>query len=379
MKKIFQISSLCALLAVGLFMSSCHKVEVGGEALFITGTEINPVTTLVVDTGMARTAISITSSDLVDADIKIDLQIDPSKLKSYNDANGSNYQLPPEGSYALKESSVVIQRGTHVSNAVDLTIESGRDLEDGVSYMVPVSVVSAAGATKVLSASRTVYVVLKKVAYLTAVKTTGTYFTCDFSQNNEDLKAMSSITFESKVYINRFANYDPFISTVMGIEGEYLLRFGDVTIENNQIQRAGGTGAALTGPDGLSTGQWYHLALTYDGSVEKLYVDGELVASQSVNRTIDLTHDDQGGFSIGRSYNGRYLDGMMSECRVWKKALTQPEIIAGMCGVDPATPGLVAYWKFNEGSGKVAHDISGNHHDAVAPRDVEWVPDVRCN
>ena len=52
----------------------------------------------------------------------------------------------------------------------------------------------------------------------------------------------------------------------------------------------------------------------------------------------------------------------MSEVRIWNKALTSSEINAEnhFYQVDPASAGLVAYWKFNEGQGHVVKDHTSN-------------------
>src|SRR3712207_9415665 len=53
-------------------------------------------------------------------------------------------------------------------------------------------------------------------------------------------------------------------------------------------------------------------------------------------------------FAIGRSVgHQRFFDGLVSECRVWNIARTQSQLQNGVCYVDPTTPGLVAYWRFN--------------------------------
>ena len=53
------------------------------------------------------------------------------------------------------------------------------------------------------------------------------------------------------------------------------------------------------------------------------------------------------GFHIGRSERGRYLNGWVSEARVWNVARTPAELEDCVCYVDPTTPGLVAYWSFD--------------------------------
>ena len=43
-----------------------------------------------------------------------------------------------------------------------------------------------------------------------------------------------------------------------------------------------------------------------------------------------------------------------------------------MYSVAPTTPGLCAYWKFNEGEGDKAIDQTGNGNDAIAHSKVMW-------
>ena len=60
-------------------------------------------------------------------------------------------------------------------------------------------------------------------------------------------------------------------------------------------------------------------------------------------------------FWIGYSYDDkRSFDGMMGEIRVWNKVLTAEEINAKdhFYKIDPASEGLVSYWKFNDNNTK---------------------------
>lgn len=41
--------------------------------------------------------------------------------------------------------------------------------------------------------------------------------------------------------------------------------------------------------------------------------------------------------------------------------------------VDPMTPGLLAYWKFNEGSGNQIMDATGNGTNLTGSGTPEWV------
>jgi hypothetical protein len=57
------------------------------------------------------------------------------------------------------------------------------------------------------------------------------------------------------------------------------------------------------------------------------------------------------------------FNGRIAEVRLWNRALTTSELQLGLCGVDPESDGLVAYWKMNEGTGYVFNDATGNGYD----------------
>lgn len=354
---------------------SCKK-ERYSDALYITGTEENATTSLSVDNSAVSTAISVTASGLVASDITVQLEIDTSLIAKYNKANGGKtFKALPTAAYELSSDKVTLKAGTSISDAITLDIQSPQLITDGTGYLVPVKISQANGGIRILESSRVLYVIIRKVVRMTVASLTGNYFKVDFSQNNAALKNMTAISYEARVLVNNFQNSSPFISSVMGIEENFLMRFGDVTIEKNQLQMAGGP-TVLTIPTGFSTGIWYHVAVTYDGNVENMYVNGVLAATKTAARTVDLT---SGDFYIGYSANGRRLDGAIAECRVWSRALSRAEIVNGLCGVDPASKGLEAYWKMNEGEGNILHDISGKGHNATASNTITWVPDVRCD
>ena len=60
-----------------------------------------------------------------------------------------------------------------------------------------------------------------------------------------------------------------------------------------------------------------------------------------------------------------YYAGLLDDVRLYDRALTQTEIILGHdVTASSTTPGLSAYWKFDEGIGRKAFDVSGNETDA---------------
>ena len=62
----------------------------------------------------------------------------------------------------------------------------------------------------------------------------------------------------------------------------------------------------------------------------------------------------------------------MSELRIWNYARSKDEIAENPYFVDPASQGLVAYWKFDEGSGALVKDYSVNGNNAVANGVLKW-------
>src|SRR3712207_7625195 len=81
-----------------------------------------------------------------------------------------------------------------------------------------------------------------------------------------------------------------------------------------------------------------------------IYINGELQGETADSRpTMDLTQFyAQRGFYIGQSANDdRYMNGYVSEARVWATARSAAELKNNVCWVDPLSEGLVAYWRFN--------------------------------
>ncbi|GAB4316398.1 MAG: hypothetical protein Kow00127_07870 [Bacteroidales bacterium] len=111
----------------------------------------------------------------------------------------------------------------------------------------------------------------------------------------------------------------------------------------------------------LPVGEWVSLAITCDGSVTKLYVDGAF--NSSVNAAIDFPQK-----WISKPNDEASLNAKIDELRIWNAELT-PELIQQYAGqpVGPEHPmyeNLVHYYKFDEGSGNIAHDETGNF-DAI--------------
>lgn len=96
---------------------------------------------------------------------------------------------------------------------------------------------------------------------------------------------------------------------------------------NVHIRMADNTSKTIHWGNGLPIlNEWYHLALTYDGTILKMYVNGQLKNSLAVSGSLKVNTRD---LSIG-SDNGaqKFFNGSIDEAKFFNAALTQTEIQA---------------------------------------------------
>ena len=225
---------------------------------------------------------------------------------------------------------------------------------------------------------------------------------------NGDLK---DVTLECMVKFNHFDVASGSIYTIMGIEGYFLLRMGDVGNPINRLQIATMAGNYNV-PFDCEANTWYHLAVVWKERIAYVYFNGELVGESqqfpvrqyvywptynyvyleplALSPAWSYEPDGNRCFWMGYSYDAnRSLRGLMTEIRLWNRALTAEEINAEnhFYTVDPASEGLFSYWKFTEGEGSTVADktVNGNtlygetdiakqsNGDNSGPAGIEWV------
>jgi len=76
------------------------------------------------------------------------------------------------------------------------------------------------------------------------------------------------------------------------------------------------------------TGQWYHLAWTYDGTDLKLYVNGVEETNVVQNTGSGSIYDSNTSFRIGGRSDGFFMNGSADEVRIYNRALNTDEIKA---------------------------------------------------
>ena len=84
----------------------------------------------------------------------------------------------------------------------------------------------------------------------------------------------------------------------------------------------------VSGPTASPVNAWTHVALTYDGATQRLFVNGTQAATRATTGTIQTT--DNPLWIGGNTPYGEYFTGLIDEVRVYNRALTQADIQADM-------------------------------------------------
>jgi hypothetical protein len=123
---------------------------------------------------------------------------------------------------------------------------------------------------------------------------------------------------------------------------------------------SGGSSFNAQGQTSVATGAWVHVAVVYSAPTVTFYRDGVLDGSSAFVASLPATSS--GVTRIGNFTNqlllgvsGAALSGELDEIRIWNVARTQTQIQSTMnVGLGGGEPGLVGYWRFDEGNGQTA-------------------------
>lgn len=310
----------------------------------------------------------------VNYDVNITFKGEPALVDQYNMAHYDKAIALPAECYSIAHPAAVIPAGGVKSTEVEITFTNLDDLDRDLVYVLPVTIDQSNIA--VLESARTAYYVVKGAALINTVANIDMNKLNLNLSNADALNNLSAITVEGLVYVEKF---DKLISTIMGIEGTFLIRIGDAGIPDSQLQLATANGNVTDASWTLPVRTWAHIAITYDtttGATE-FYLNGvKKGATLTCNyrRSINWGVSD---FWIGRSYDdNRYLSGDVSEFRIWNRVLNADEINSKnhFYFVEPDAEGLVAYWKFDDGAGMTVKDHTANGNHARAANNLTWKP-----
>ena len=177
------------------------------------------------------------------------------------------------------------------------------------------------------------------------------------------------------------------------------IRTGDGVLVADFESYAGGTYAGggtfpagqnfpVAGTDPIGPGEWHHAAVTYDGRVWRLYLDGNL--DQELDLGVDVAprwdsiqHAAIGSAVTSSSANppaapAGFFAGDVDEVRIWNVARTQAEIQAAMTSELTTGTGLIGRWGLNEGTGTIAVNSIAGSPNGTLTNGPTWVlpPDL---
>ncbi len=174
--------------------------------------------------------------------------------------------------------------------------------------------------------------------------------------DSSSLDLTSGMTLEGWVNPNAGGDFRTFVVKERPGDLVYGLYSSSETNRPQAQVTIGATPRLLNGTATLPTGAWTHLAATYDGTTQRLYVNGTQVSTLAVAGTIATSNSPLkiGGNSIW----AEWFTGLIDEVRVYNRALSAAEIQADMntsiSSPDTTPPSAPGTLSANGGLGQVA-------------------------
>lgn len=393
------------ILALLLAVVSCNRFSVvdrvfdNSAYLDVSATDRIQRATFSNTVASASKELSVNLAYPSDKAVTATISVDADLVSEYNSRYGTDYSLLPAQYLDFEGKTVTIEAGKVNSEKVVIGFrnllgegeEQSGAMEIDKTWLLPVTLHS--DDIEIMRSSATAYYLVKRSSAITVAAQLTDDFLCfprlDDPEETE-LRAvynsLTAVTYEALIYIDKY-DKDVDISTVMGVEQYLLLRIGDANFERQQLQFDGSGSGTQFGKipsksdasKKLSTGQWYHVAASYDQAkrIARIYLNGKLIdeakdagvtGSSEDNRIRLAPRTTVGGkagegycFLIGNSYNTtRPLQGKIAEARVWKVARSQKEIWDNMYRIEnpQSEENLIGYWKCNDGKGDTVTDYS---------------------
>lgn len=374
-----------ALAGFSIILAGCQNNDENEQhydnKLFISASNFTKEILFKAGDTNVETGLSVAIAKPEEHDIKVTMSPAPELLSTYKLAYyDETAVLLSEEHYSMPETSTTIKSGSIVSPELPIEFINTGELDIKTTYVLPVTIKSVEGIS-VLQSAKTYYYVFRGASLINVV--------CNLSENraypdfNDDAR-FNNMTENTLEMLFNASQLKSEISTLMGIEGKYLLRIGDAGVPSNQLQLSTSNGNLTNSDLQFDSNKWYHVAVTFKEGETKIYIDGVEKASKKYSRlnTVSLgtKHSDESGgqarcFWIGYSYNEqRSFNGSVAEARIWNRALSAEEIQAvnHFYTVDPTSEGLIAYWKFDEGEGQTVKDHSSSGYNLTIENLPKW-------
>lgn len=375
--------SILAGMALGaLLLTGCNDAEydtLSNQAYILqTNTNANSSLKLTVGAEVATTTLNVRLSDVANVESRYRLVYDTAVVNEYNRLNETPYASLPQESFSLSSEETTIEAGASVSTPITLTVPPYSEAlkPSGKKYAIGFRLENTSGNASVLPSGSKIVYILDQVVIQPVVVLDQSHYV---SQNLVKNYPLTEWTVEMN--INKHVLYTEVgrgnNQAIFGAgPDEIYIRFGDAPIEGNRLQIKT-QGTQMNSLALFNEHTWYHLAFVCTGTKLYLYVNGQL------DNSMDLPGKTTNVNSINICSPSTYWLGnaMYSEVRFWQRARSQAEIANNMYACDPTTPGLITYYKMNEGEGYSFRDASGNGNNAETNGQAvpEWIQDVRID
>lgn len=334
----------------------------------------------IVNTEVTK-SLTIRLASPVNSDVTVTLGLDQEFIDKYNKSNGTSYQMLPED-YRSFDTQVTIPAGS-ISTTANLVIRPF-ETPNGESYALAVKIAEVDGPVEAVSdATHLLYILMaphkQKVAVLNS---------SNASSSTVSFKAPFSPATWTFEFWFRNDNYNGHIRQPYGW---WQSGFNDNVFYDNASPITVGEcylrwwadGALHIGPcfqnqmngvyfddntEAWKPGVWYHIAYTFDGTTIQLYIDGQKNAFKDApGKAFTFDHI-------------TFVQGFVSDqnvafaqLRLWDSCLTQATIVDAMNrGVPNDSPGLLGYWKCDEGEGNILHDSSASANHITLRSAADW-------
>ena len=106
------------------------------------------------------------------------------------------------------------------------------DFDEGAHYCVPLKITGTSNGMGVLEASRTQYIFISQITTTRGINLKNSwYITMDGMVDDPALKDLPACTMEIRMYANGWRTSGHMISSLIGVEENFLLRVGDESIK----------------------------------------------------------------------------------------------------------------------------------------------------
>ena len=199
------------------------------------------------------------------------------------------------------------------------------------------------------------------------------------SNNTLVFSNQDAFTFESWIYINSKPtsnNERDYIFQKRDDSGLYIVNYSGKTYLEGRYRRSFyGNWPSVRSSSELQTNTWYHVAISYSKSSNKLnlYING-ILEDYETSGNGDLTGTNYVTGLGGGYWNspGNYFHGSIDEVRFWNVERSANEIATYDCSVSNANE-LVLHYTFEEGNGTTINDSSGNNINSSIIGNYQWL------